>query len=391
MYAGNDSNTENFLKVVEKYENETGNVVENVSSTADEAYKSRVVMEFKTGDEPDVLFYFNGVDSNALVANKRVVSVDEIREIYPEYALNMKESMMKPSPYDGKIYCIPVNGYWEALFVNTKICEEAGVKVPDKDTSWEEFMDICEKIRKAGYIPIAASLSEIPHYWFEYCIFNHQEVNTHAIVPIAYGDEYSKEWVEGLNDIKYMYEKGFFPVNTMSASDAETKRKFTEGKAAFLLEGSWNVSWVEEEVDNPSDYAVTFVPGTDTRKSTDIISGLSTGYYITRKAWDDPEKREAAVRFVEMITSDECVSEFAKISATALVNGVTIDEDNVSDLVASALRMAENATGTSEAVQDFFTAEERAPIFENMPALMRGFQSIEEAVAKVILEVNKEK
>jgi raffinose/stachyose/melibiose transport system substrate-binding protein len=38
--------------------------------------------------------------------------------------------------------------------------------VPGADTTWEEFLDDCEKIKNAGYTPIAAALGNIPHYWW---------------------------------------------------------------------------------------------------------------------------------------------------------------------------------------------------------------------------------
>ena len=55
--------------------------------------------------------------------------------------------------------------------------EDAGVEVPTKDTTWAEFLDICQKIKDAGYTPIAASLQEIPHYWFDFAILNNN-INT---------------------------------------------------------------------------------------------------------------------------------------------------------------------------------------------------------------------
>ena len=31
-------------------------------------------------------------------------------------------------------------------------------------------MEMCETIKSKGYTPIACSLQEVPHYWFEFCI-----------------------------------------------------------------------------------------------------------------------------------------------------------------------------------------------------------------------------
>lgn len=381
MYAG-DEYGDIFFDAVAKWESETGYKVHTVSNTSDEAYKKRILMDFQTGAEPDVLFYFNGVDSNSLVANKRVISLDEIRSVYPEYASNMKESMMKASNYDGRIYAVPVNGYWEALFVNAKALNELGLELPDSDMNWDGFLDLCAKIKAKGKIPIAASLSEIPHYWFEYCIYNHQTPDNHELVPEFVVDNTAQAWIAGINDIKYMYECGYFPDNTLYVSDEVSKSMFLNGDAIFLLEGSWYASTINERSDS-DNFAVTYVPGTDTRKTTDIIGGLSTGYFITKKAWEDEEKREAAVRFVEYMTADERVSKFAMISATALKNGVEYTGE-ASSFYKSALDMAEGATGCSEAVQDRLPAYCRAPVFENMQGLMQGSSDITDAVREVI-------
>lgn len=382
MFAGEDGYAQIFNDAVEKWEKETGYNVSATSNTSDEAYKNRIIMDFQTGAEPDVLYYFNGVDSNVFVANKRVVSLDEIREVYPEYASNMKEDMMKASNYDGKIYCIPVNGYWEALFVNKKVLQEAGVDIPDENTSWEEFLACCRNIKNAGKTPIAVSLCEVPHYWFEYCIYNYQTPENHAIVPEFVIDNMGQAWVNGLSDIKRMYASGFFPENTLYMSDEEAKSLFLSGEAAFLLEGSWYAAQIRERSDT-DNFCVTYVPGTETRQNTDIISGLSTGYFITRKAWEDDEKREAAIRFVEYMTTDEMVSRFAELSATALKKS-TDYESYGSEFLDSALSMVDGATGFSEAVQDFVPTACRAPIFENMKGLMLGTTEISDAVRDVL-------
>ena len=99
-------------------------------------------------------------------------------------------------------------------------------------------------------------------------------------------------------------------------SDDDTVQAFIEGKSAFLIDGSWKVGGIEGLTEDIDNFTVTYVPGKNDRKTTDIIGGLSSGYYITRKAWDDPEKRDAVVDFISYMTSDEMVSKFAQVSAT---------------------------------------------------------------------------
>ncbi|PHV69707.1 ABC transporter substrate-binding protein [Sporanaerobium hydrogeniformans] len=388
-YAGNDGNAGNFKEAVASWTEKTGNKVNDASATSDETFKARILSDFETGSEPDVLFFFNGVDSNAFVKAGKVVSIDTIRSEYPDYASNMKEGMMGASPVDGKNYSVPVNGYWEGMFVNKSVCEAAGVKIPDATTTWDEFLAICQKIKDAGYAPIAASLATVPHYWFEFSIYNYLDPATHNILPTSVEDKHGKAWVSGLNDIKALYEKGFFPDNTLTGTDDETVQMFVDGKAAFLIDGSWKVGGIEGMTDSIDNFTVTYVPGKNNRKSTDIIGGLSSGYYITTKAWEDPEKRAAAVDFVKYMTSDEMVSKFAGVSATALKNGVKVDESALSSLALSGLELVKGATGMAGAVQDQIPTEARVPVFDGMPNLVTGKVEIPAAVTQVLDAIGK--
>lgn len=382
-YAGEDTNAQNYKDAVAAWESKTGNKVDDSSATSDETFKSRITTDFETGSEPDVLFFFNGVDSNQFVEQGKVVSVDEIRKEYPDYASNMKDDMLGASPVDGKNYSIPVNGFWEGMFVNKEVLKKAGVDVPTKDTTWDEFLQMCEKIKKAGYTPIAASLLEIPHYWFEYSIYNFDSPTTHNTVPAKVDDAAGKAWVSGLEDIKTLYEKGYFPANTLTAKDDETFQLFTNDKAAFLCDGSWKVGGIESAVKDPENYTVTYVPGKGDRKSTDIIGGISMGYYITKKAWDDPEKRAAAVDFVEYMTSDEMVSKFAGTGVTALKNGTT-PADNMTALSKDAVTFCAGVTAISPAVQDNLSEAVRKPIFGEMSSIVQGKTAAKDAVQAVI-------
>ena len=91
-YGGDDGNRANYEAAIAAYEEATGNTVNDASGTSNEEWKAKIMADFETGAEPDVLFYFNGVDANDLVNNGKVVSIDTIRAEYPEYAGNMSFS-----------------------------------------------------------------------------------------------------------------------------------------------------------------------------------------------------------------------------------------------------------------------------------------------------------
>lgn len=378
-YGGDDGNRQNYEAAVKAYEDATGNTVLDASETSNEEWKAKVMTDFETGSEPDVLFYFNGVDSNKLIENKKVVSIEEIRAEYPDFASNMKDDMLGASPVDGKNYSVPVNGYWEGLYVNKSVLEKCGVDVPDASTTWEEFMTMCKTIADKGYTPIACSIQEVPHYWFEFTVLNNGSTATHTTVPTSADDAAGKIWAAGLNDFKAMYEANCFPQNTLTAGDADTFQLMADDKAAFAIDGSWKMGWFAENTEDITNYTVTYVPGKGDRKSTDIVGGLSMGYYVTRKAWDDPAKREAAVKFVEAMTTDEVVNTFGATAITALKNGTTAPAD-ADALVNDALAMTKGATGIAAAAQDGLNSNARAALFADIKNVVTGKTTAEQAI-----------
>ena len=387
-YGGDDGNRGNFEAAVAGFEAATGVKVNDGSATSNEEWKAKVLTDFETGSEPDVLFYFSNADAEPFVSAGKVVSIAEIRAEYPEYATNMKDGMLAVAA-DGKTYAVPSYGYWENMFVNKAVLDACGVAVPGPDYTWEQFIADCETIKANGYTPIACSLFEVPHYWFEFVVMNNGTLADHLEVPTvdAEGnlvmDAVAAKWIAGLNDLKDLYERGFFPANTLTATDAETVALFGEGEAAFLIDGSWKVGYfTSNHPDNLEDYAVAYVPAKGDRVASEAIGGISMGYFITRKAWEDPAKREAAVKFVEYVTSDAVLSTFVTTEVTALSNGAKPTGLNL--IQQSAADANANITGIAGAVQDTLTAEARGDLFANIQNVVTGKITAEEAVASAI-------
>ena len=382
-YGGDDGNRSNFENAVKAYEEATGNKVNDGSATSNEEWKAKVLTDFETGSEPDVLFYFTNADAEPFVTAGKVVSIDEIRAEYPDYATNMKSSMMAVAS-DGKQYSVPSTGYWENMFVNKSVLDACGIAVPGPDYTWDQFLTDCETIKTAGFTPIACSLFEVPHYWFEFMVMNNGNISNQLEVPTVDADgklvedAVAAKWIAALEDIKDLYERGYFPANTLTASDAETVEIFNNGEAAFLIDGSWKVGYFTANAADLNDFAISFVPGKGERPASDAIGGISMGYFITRKAWDNPEKREAAVQFVSMLTSDETLSTFVTTEVTALVNGAK--PAGLNSLQESAAEANAKLTGVVGAVQDTITGEAKGDLFANIQNIVTGKISAHDAV-----------
>ena len=379
-YGVDDGNRKNYENAVRSYEEATGNRVQDSSAASNEEWKAKVLTDFETGAEPDVLFFFTNADAEPFIGAGKVMDIASIREEYPDYAANMRDSMM-PVAADGKCYAVPSSGFWENLFVNTKVLSDCGVAVPGPDYTWDQFLSDCQTIKDRGYTPIACSLFEVPHYWFEFCVMNNGSLATQLDVPVSVDDDAGRKWAAALNDIKDLHTRGFFPANTLTATEAEIVQLFGDGEAAFLIDGSWEVGYLASSY-GTENYAVAYVPAKGGRLATEAIGGISMGYFITAKAWNNPGKRDAAVQFVEHMTSDEVMSSFVTTEVTALKNGVSLS--GLNELQQSAAAANANITGVVGAVQDTVSKECKADLFRNIQSVVTGQMTAEEAVASAI-------
>ena len=127
---------------------------------------------------------------------------------------------------------------------------------------------------------------------------------------------------------------------------------------------------------------VCCVPGKGERKATEAIGGISMGYFITRKAWNDPRKREAAVSFVFHMTSEEVLSSFITTEVTALIDGA--DPAGLNAIQQSAAETNAHITGIVGAVQDLISGEAKGELFADIQKCVTGQMSAEAAVEAAI-------
>jgi raffinose/stachyose/melibiose transport system substrate-binding protein len=72
------------------------------------------------------------------------------------------------------------------------------------------------------------------------------------------------------------------------------------------LDGSWYSGGIP---DQKNTVVVSFpVIPEGKAQPGNMVGGISSGFYITKKAWEDPDKRDAAVKFVMAHTNSQSVS-----------------------------------------------------------------------------------
>lgn len=309
-----------YVDILREYEEESGYRVEDQSSNSNEAWKTAVLNDFAAGNEPDILFFFAaGADSAPILS--RVVPLEEIRAAYPELELKEEDALREE---DGKVYAVPTRGYWEALILRTDIFNACGAPLP---TDWASLTEAIRIFREQDIIPISASLSDIPHYVAEMALLATATPEEQQARPKNL-DEVPESWERAMEVIRELYDMGAFADNALATNDDAALELFVEGKAAMRMDGSWMADALPEEM--MDDLMVIAMPRRDGNGSAEgYVGGLSMGFYLTRKAWNNPERREAAVRLLAALTREDSLRrlEFSTITGRLQDSVWQMEED----------------------------------------------------------------
>lgn len=376
QFGGTDPTTQKFEKILKKFTDENPSIaVVNESNTADESWKARVTTDFSSGNDPDVVQYFNGPDARILIENKKVVSIEEIRKVYPDYTVNISdEAMSFMKEFDGKHYGVPMRGFYEGLFCNKDLFDRYGLELP---TDWERLEKAIQRFAQEGIIPVAVSFSDIPHYWIEHLILAQGGIEDHKINP---RENHPESWEKGISYFKVLKDMGAFPADVNSTKNDIVSHLFYDKQAAMALDGSWFIGGIKD----PANTVVLPFPATPEGKKdpSDIIVGFSVGYYISTKAWNDPIKRDAAVKLVMALTSKEAISAYASVGGIPAGN-VDISSD-LNSVMKSGLEMCSAAKNIGMPIDSRLSKEAWTYFVSQIGSLADGQITPDELLKEVV-------
>lgn len=301
MYGGTDPNAENYQNISAQFMEDYPYItIEDDSQSADQDWKTKIAADFAVGNEPDVIQYFTDANASDVLAADKFVTVEEIKSVYSDYAGDTLDSALKAaSNPDGVERAVPTTGYWEGLFCNKDLFDQYNLELP---TDWDKLETAINTFKENNIVPIAVSLNNVPHYWVEFLMLSAAGPDEYATVPTAAPES----WVKGLEMFKTLRDMGAFPVDTDTIDNDLAGELFKSKQAAMQLDGSWYAGGVTDQ-DNTVVVAFPTIPGGKAPAGA-LVGGISSGFYITKKAWDDPDKRDAAVKFVMAHTNTEAVT-----------------------------------------------------------------------------------
>lgn len=156
LEATEDLISKGYKEVIDRFNTEyEGQYHVTPITTNLEEYDGKLNALIAAGQTPDVYICNPGPNMDVYVnAGAAADLTDILTNQEADWYVTFTDGIFERMTYDGKIMAVPTNFAAACVYYNTEIFEAAGVEVP---TTYDELLEVCQKIQDAGYIPISCS------------------------------------------------------------------------------------------------------------------------------------------------------------------------------------------------------------------------------------------
>lgn len=313
-------------QLIERFEEQNPGITVNQSTFPYADYRTKVAAAIPAGEGPDVVQLFYGWLNDYVEAEliqplpTDVFSPERVEaEFFP---------MVQAMKMDGAYMALPTAVRSLALFYNTRLMEAAGFDAPpatlDEMVEMARAMTMKDGAGNITQVGITTGMTGQDHHWF-------REVLTRQFGAVPYSDDYrtvTYSSPEGVAALEFYTALEMSEGVTVQGFMDEAQAAFRAGRAAMHIDGSFRIGALQGT--RGLDWGVAELPaGPDGTQSNYASYWVNA---ITSKA--EGEKYDAAVKFMEFITSDEAMQLWLEVVGELPAKpSAALTDENIADPV----------------------------------------------------------
>ncbi len=290
-------------QLIEQFEAENPNIkVIHNSDVPYDDFRNKIAASVPAGVGPDVATLFYGWQSAWIDAGYLVPLPEDV--FAPDMVADQFSPLAQAGYVEGELYSLPTAVRTLALFYNKDLMEAAGLDPESPPTTLQELEEqavACTVLNDDGTYEIMGfpvSPTGQAHHWF-------REVLLRQFGQQPYSDD-GTQVLWNASDGGYAAWNEFLKFETeLKTGDwrlfDEDPNFFLNGHACFHIDGSFRLGTIASSAPD-LNFGVTELPEHNGIKST---FGSYWTHGITKKAAEDPARFDAAVKFLQFITTPD--------------------------------------------------------------------------------------
>jgi raffinose/stachyose/melibiose transport system substrate-binding protein len=211
--------------------------IEHVAQPNNEYYQI-VRAAVQSGEGPDVVMFHGGVQ--AYEFDEYTVALDQYIKPWRNEISEFSWAFCSAGG-DGKkpVHLVPITIQGMGIYYNKALFKKAGLDPEKAPTDLAAFLEACEKLKKAGIVPITAGLQGMPFtvdFLFRCLVANIYSADTTALVTGGQSFKDNAGFKKAAEIVKELFQKGYMDPNGSSTPYfMDAANNFAAGKGAMFV------------------------------------------------------------------------------------------------------------------------------------------------------------
>ncbi|WP_067811811.1 ABC transporter substrate-binding protein [Actinomadura kijaniata] len=350
----------------------------NASYAPTDQVQTSVRTQLGAGNAPDVHVVYPGDGSAMSMA--QIAQAGLLADLSDQaWTKRIPEGLRPAFQKNGKTFLYSAGSSVIGAVYNKKVFQEADVEPP---TTWSGFLEVCEKIKKKGKVPIALGAQT---QWVTQLI-------TYALVPstvYAKNPRFDEQmragsasfansgWTDALEMYLELQKRGYFNDNPNGTTFEQQTSMVATGKAAMAIQVSAVLPDFRKAATSADDLDMFPVPGADDAGGVWIPAGVVVGLGVSARG----KNADAAKAFMEFLGEQRNMNRWAE--AVACVPLSRDADSRIDPALKSFLPFIDGNKAVPFMDQGWPNAEVQPAHFAAVQELLGGRTTVPKALAKL--------
>ncbi len=336
--------------------------------TAPDPYKQQIRTAAGADDLPDVFFVWPAEFLGSFVEGGKVLDLtDELAK--DGWGDSFIPASMPLLQFEGRQYAVPMLMQAKYFLYNKQAFADRGLSIP---STWEEFTTVCDAFAAEGVAPIGLGNKEKwPLHHYVVILWQRLVGEDQLLEDYASGAFEDPGYLEGLNMLQGMIDKGYFTENANGTDRDAFRMLFITGRAPMIYSGTWNLGYFQDPKTAGEGFAdewdmFLFPSIPDGKGDPAYMMGAQDAYAVSAKAQD----KEAALTWLRYLTSKETAERLVQgLQELVCVKG-SVNENTAGEKLRHYARDLEAAPGITPWADVMLEASVREVFLDAMQGML---------------------
>ena len=296
-----------FTAKAKEFEKTHPNIKVNVNNSSDATTDLRT--RLVKNREPDVIT-INGDINYGMLAEAGVfhdfTNDDIVDELNPGM-VNIAKSLVQTNDESKKrLYGLPYAGNASGYIINADVWEEAGEDPDNPPQTWSEFIDLLQRFKSKGIVPIEASTADPWTLQAPLASLNSTLVPESEYLSLKDGSKkFSDLWGTVSDQLVEIYQN--YTQKNPAVTYQQATQDLAAGKAAILPLGTYAIPQIRL-INSDANLRFAQMPATDDAKEQQLTAGDDVILTMGAHTKHEKEARE----FIDFLMNDENIKDYSK-------------------------------------------------------------------------------